>query len=65
MDIYFICLNILPHIVIYYGPVIRLLNYLICLYTARMSCYKKIIYKFKYLKSLGFRIRDYYFLLIV
>ena len=45
-----VCLDIFLYIVIYYRLVIRLLYYLICLYTARMSYYKRVIYKFKYLK---------------
>ena len=58
-------LDILLYIVIHYRLVVYLLNYFICHYTARMSCYRKVIYKFKYLKSQGFGIQDYYFLLIV
>ena len=56
MDIYFIYLDILPHIVVHYRPVICLLDYLICLYMARIFYYKRVIYKFKYLKSQGFGI---------
>ena len=60
-----VCLDILPHIIIHYRPVIRLLDYLIYFYTVRVSCYRRVIYKFKYLKSQGFGIWDYYFPLIV
>jgi len=48
--IYPIYLNIFLYIVVYYRPVIYLLNDLISLYIARMSYYKGVIYKFKYLK---------------
>jgi hypothetical protein len=34
----------------YYRLVIYSLNYLIYLYIARMSYYRRVIYKFKYLK---------------
>jgi len=43
-------LNVFPYVVVYYRPVICLLNNLIGLYIARMSYYKGVIYKFKYLK---------------
>jgi len=60
-----IYLNIFSHIVIHYRPVICLLDYLIHFYTARMSRYRKVVYKFEYLKSQRFGIWDYYILLIV
>jgi hypothetical protein len=43
-------LNIFSYVVVYYRPVIRLLNNLIGLYTARMSYYRGVVYKFEYLK---------------
>ena len=58
-------LNILLYIVVHYRLVIYLLDYLIYLYIARIFCYRRVIYKFKYLKLQGFRIRDYHLLLIV
>ena len=46
----FACLNVFLYIVVYYRPVVCLLNNLISLYIARMSYYRGIIYKFKYFK---------------
>jgi len=43
-------LNIFLYIVVHYRPIIYLLNNPISLYIARMSYYKRVIYKFKYLK---------------
>ena len=43
-------LDIFLYIVVHYKPVICLLNYLIRLYAAKISCYRRVIYKFKYLK---------------
>ena len=65
MDIYSVYLNILLYIVVHYRLVIYLLDYLIYFYMARMSYYRTVIYKFKYLKLQEFKIQDYYFLLIV
>jgi len=45
-----VCLNIFLYIVVHYRPVIYLLNNLIGLYTARISYYMGVVYKFKYLK---------------
>jgi len=58
-------LDVFSHIAVHYRLVIRLLNYLIRLRTARVSYYRRVVYKFKYLKSQRFGIRDYHFLLIV
>src|ERR1700679_807900 len=52
-------LNIFLYIVIYYRLVICSLNYLIHFYMARISYYRRVIYKFKYLKSQRFGIQDY------
>ena len=41
-------LNILLHIIAYYGLVICLLDYPTYPHIARMSCYRRIVYKFKY-----------------
>jgi hypothetical protein len=46
----FIYSDIFSYIVVYYRPVICSLNYFICFYTAKISYYKRIIYKFKYFK---------------
>jgi len=43
-------LNIFLYVVMHYRPVICLLDNLISLYIARMSYYRGIVYKFKYLK---------------
>jgi len=43
-------LNVFLYIVIYYRPVVYLLNNLISLYIARIPYYRGVIYKFKYLK---------------
>ena len=56
MDIYSVYLNILPHIVVHYRLVIRLLDYLIYLYTVKISYYKRVIYKFEYFKLQRFGI---------
>jgi len=45
-----ICLNIFLYIVVHYRPVIYLLNNLISFYIARISYYREVVYKFKYLK---------------
>jgi len=50
MYVHPIYLNIFPYIVVHYRPVIYLLNNLIGLYMARISYYRGVIYKFKYLK---------------
>jgi len=42
--------NVFSYIVVHCRPVVYLLNNLISLRTARMSCYRGIIYEFKYLK---------------
>jgi len=42
--------NVFLYIVIYYRLVVYSLNNLISLYIARMSYYRGIMYKFKYLK---------------
>jgi len=42
--------NVFLYVVVHYRPVVCSLNNLISLYTARMSCYRGIVYKFKYLK---------------
>ena len=49
-------INILSHIVVHYRLIIYLLDYFIYLYTAKISYYKRVIYKFKYLKLQGFGI---------
>jgi len=43
-------LNVFSYIVVHYRPVVYSLNNLISLRTARMFCYRGIVYKFKYLK---------------
>jgi hypothetical protein len=43
--------NVFPYIVVYYRPVIHSLNNLIGFCIARISYYRGIVYKFKYLKS--------------
>jgi len=43
-------LNVFSYIVVHYRLVVYLLNNLISLRMARMSCYRGIVYKFKYLK---------------
>jgi hypothetical protein len=48
--VYPIYLNIFLYIVVHYRLVIYLLNNLIGLYIARMSYYRGVVYKFKYLK---------------
>jgi hypothetical protein len=48
--VYSIYSNIFLYIVMHYRLVIRLLNNLIGLYIARISYYRGIVYKFKYLK---------------
>jgi len=50
MHAYSICSNIFSYIVVHYRLVIYSLNDLISLCTARMSYYRGVIYKFKYLK---------------
>jgi len=50
MHAYPACLNVFPYIVVHCRPVICLLNNLIGLYTAMMSYYGGVVYKFKYLK---------------
>jgi len=50
MHVYPIYSNIFPYIVVHYRLVIYLLNNLIGLYIARISCYRGVVYKFKYLK---------------
>jgi len=50
MHAYSVCLNVFLYVVIHYRLVIYLLNDLIGLRTARMSCYRGVVYKFKYLK---------------
>ena len=62
---YSIYLDIFLYIVVYYRLIICLLYYLIYLYIARISYYRRVIYKFKYFKLQEFRIWDYYFLLII
>ena len=57
MDTHSAYLDILLHIVVYYGPVIYLLDYFIYLHTARIFCYRRVIYKFRYLKLQGFVLR--------
>jgi hypothetical protein len=59
----FIYLDIFLYIVIHYRPVICSLNYFIYFYMARMSCYRRVINKFKYLKLQRFGIQDYHLLL--
>jgi len=44
------CLNVFLYVVIYYRPVVYLLNNLIGLYMARMPRYRGVIYKIEYLK---------------
>jgi len=46
----FIGSNVFLYIVVHYRLVVYLLNNFISLYTARMSCYRGIVYKFEYLK---------------
>ena len=48
--VYSIYLNIFLYIVVYYRLVVYLLNDLISFYMARISYYRGVIYKFKYLK---------------
>jgi len=48
--VYSVCLNVFLYVVVYYRLVICLLNDLISLYMARMSCYRGVIYEFEYLK---------------
>jgi len=48
--VYPVCSNVFPYIVVYYRLVIYLLNNLIGLCIARMSYYRGVVYKFKYLK---------------
>jgi len=50
MFIYSIYLNVFLYVVIYYRLAVYLLNNLISLYTARISYYRGIVYKFEYLK---------------
>jgi len=50
MHVYSIGSNIFSYIVVYYRLVVCSLNNLISFRTARMSCYRGIIYKFEYLK---------------
>jgi len=42
--------NVFSYIVVHCRPVVCLLNNLISLCTARISCYRGIVYKFEYLK---------------
>jgi hypothetical protein len=44
-------LNIFLYVVMHYRLVVYLLNNLISLRVARISCYRKVVYKFEYLKS--------------
>ena len=62
---YSIYLNIFLYIVVHYRPVVYSLNNLISLYIARISYYRRVVYKFEYLKLQGFGIQNYYLLLIV
>jgi len=50
MYIYPIYLNIFLYVVIYYKPVVYLLNNFISLYIAKVPYYRGVVYKFKYLK---------------
>jgi len=50
MHAYPICLNVFPYVVMYRRLVICSLNDFIGLCTARMSYYRGVVYKFKYLK---------------
>jgi len=50
MHVYSACLNVFLYIVVYCRLVVYLLNNLISLYTARMPCYRGVVYKSKYLK---------------
>jgi len=50
MHAYPIYLNVFLYIVIYYRPVVYLLNNFISLCMARMPYYRRVVYKFKYLK---------------
>jgi len=50
MHVHPVYLNVFPYIVMHCRLVIYLLNDLIGLRTARMSYYKGVVYKFKYLK---------------
>jgi len=49
-DTHPVYLNVFLYIVVYYRLIIYLLNDLISLYMARMSCYRGVVYKLKYLK---------------
>jgi len=48
--IYPIYLNIFLYVVVHYKLVVYLLNNFVSLYIARISYYREVIYKFKYLK---------------
>jgi len=50
MHVYPIYLNIFLYIVVHYRLVVCLSNNLISLYIAKMSYYRGVVYKFKYLK---------------
>jgi len=50
MHVYPIYLNIFLYVVVYYRPVICLLNNLISLYIARIPYYRGVVYEIKYLK---------------
>jgi len=45
-----ICLNVFLYIVMHYRLVVCLLNNFISLYIAKVPYYKRVVYKFKYLK---------------
>jgi len=50
MHVHPICLNVFSYIVVHYRLVVYLLNNFISFCTARVPCYREVVYEFKYLK---------------